>query len=227
MLPLLGNDHYKLIIELVNHEGKLPYRPDISFSLIDFCLISGIAFPIKIDEKKYLYMADEVRNIFEDMNLNRFKKQCEDNSKLIRIAYGMTNLYGAIDFDSFIRIYNRLTKIKIERKDLIDLLSIEMYTQNRIALLGHFLFDQSIEDEISEIIIQHMRMKEDYYPFTLSQYQNAANPHYLEKNQYTFKFTTFLTSNYDVTFDEANYTTLLIVKLIKLNIIFGRSCAFC
>lgn len=203
-LANIENEQYELLNKIVQSETCI--KGDIiTPSQVDYLSSIGIVFSGSKDKEHYLFIPEELKEIFKNINNKSFKKKVLLNNETVRLATGILFYYGYLDYE---QLYEMVTRI-INKKEI----SLERF-------VGVLINGSCWQDEIItlEIGVQHINVvnleelietqlewsKEEFRPLSYEEIYQAGQPGYVVKNQQYLQMEKFLAEKLNVSAEEVN-----------------------
>lgn len=203
-LANIENEQYELLNKIVQSETCI--KGDIiTPSQVDYLSSIGIVFSGSKDKEHYLFIPEELKEIFKNINNKSFKKKVLLNNETVRLATGILFYYGYLDYE---QLYEMVTRI-INKKEI----SLERF-------VGVLINGSCWQDEIItlEIGAQHINVvnpeelietqlewsKEEFRPLSYEEIYQAGQPGYVVKNQQYLQMEKFLAEKLNVSIEEVN-----------------------
>lgn len=114
-LNSLIEDEYKELIRIVENNGCIQddYIENTRYTyLISF----GIVYTFNYQNKLYVVVPDEIMDTIKNLDTNKYHKKAIENSKLVKLAYSMLNLYGVVPLNVFLDNCYKYYDIKLMKK---------------------------------------------------------------------------------------------------------------
>ena len=112
-LANIENEQYELLNKIVQSETCI--KGDIiTPSQVDYLNSIGIVFSGSKDKEHYLFIPEELKEIFKNINNKSFKKKVLLNNETVRLATGILFYYGYLDYE---QLYEMVTRI-INKKEI-------------------------------------------------------------------------------------------------------------
>lgn len=203
-LANIENEQYELLNKIVQSETCI--KGDIiTPSQVDYLNSIGIVFSGSKDKEHYLFIPEELKEIFKNINNKSFKKKVLLNNETVRLATGILFYYGYLDYE---QLYEMVTRI-INKKEI----SLDRF-------VGVLINGSCWQDEIItlEIGAQHINVvnpeelietqlewsKEEFRPLSYEEIYQAGQPGYVVKNQQYLQMEKFLAEKLNVSIEEVN-----------------------
>ena len=203
-LANIENEQYELLNKIVQSETCI--KGDIiTPSQVDYLSSIGIVFSGSKDKEHYLFIPEELKEIFKNINNKSFKKKVLLNNETVRLATGILFYYGYLDYE---QLYEMVTRI-INKKEI----SLDRF-------VGVLINGSCWQDEIItlEIGAQHINVvnpeelietqlewsKEEFRPLSYEEIYQAGQPGYVVKNQQYLQMEKFLAEKLNVSIEEVN-----------------------
>ena len=203
-LANIENEQYELLNKIVQSETCI--KGDIiTPSQVDYLNSIGIVFSGSKNKEHYLFIPEELKEVFKNINSKSFKKKVLLNNETVRLATGILFYYGYLDYE---QLYEMVTRI-INKKEI----SLERF-------VGVLINGSCWQDEIItlEIGAQHINVvnleelietqlewsKEEFRPLSYEEIYQAGQPGYVVKNQQYLQMEKFLAEKLNVSIEEVN-----------------------
>jgi hypothetical protein len=200
---ILDQGRYELIQTIVKHSGMTASR-GLSDSTIEVFMNYSILFPGIYEDKRVMFMPDELVHRFEQRNGSELKKIVQRNTEWIQLAHGLLHYFGVMDVWRMVDKIETLTGQHVDRSDFMNVMvfACDFYGQ---ASLGTYGFQDNRVFDADKIVEEcHMRADVDDYPFTKKQLMKAADPDYVDRTPQMNRLIQFLLSYYQFSEQEIN-----------------------
>lgn len=203
-LANIENEQYELLNKIVQSETCI--KGDIiTPSQVDYLSSIGIVFSGSKDKEHYLFIPEELKEIFKNINNKSFKKKVLLNNETVRLATGILFYYGYLDYE---QLYEMVTRI-INKKEI----SLERFVG--VLINGSCWQDEIITLEfgaqhinvvnLEELIETQLEWsKEEFRPLSYEEIYQAGQPGYVVKNQQYLQMEKFLAEKLNVSIEEVN-----------------------
>ena len=203
-LANIENEQYELLNKIVQSETCI--KGDIiTPSQVDYLNSIGIVFSGSKDKEHYLFIPEELKEIFKNINNKSFKKKVLLNNETVRLATGILFYYGYLDYE---HLYEMLTTM-INKKEI----SLERFVG--VLINGSCWQDEIITLEfgaqhinvvnLEELIETQLEWsKEEFRPLSYEEIYQAGQPGYVVKNQQYLQMEKFLAEKLNVSAEEVN-----------------------
>ena len=203
-LANIENEQYELLNKIVQSETCI--KGDIiTPSQVDYLNSIGIVFSGSKDKEHYLFIPEELKEIFKNINSKSFKKKVLLNNETVRLATGILFYYGYLDYE---QLYEMVTRI-INKKEI----SLERFVG--VLINGSCWQDEIITLEfgaqhinvvnLEELIETQLEWsKEEFRPLSYEEIYQAGQPGYVVKNQQYLQMEKFLAEKLNVSIEEVN-----------------------
>ena len=203
-LANIENEQYELLNKIVQSETCI--KGDIiTPSQVDYLSSIGIVFSGSKDKEHYLFIPEELKEIFKNINNKSFKKKVLLNNETVRLATGILFYYGYLDYE---QLYEMVTRI-INKKEI----SLERFVG--VLINGSCWQDEIITLEfgaqhinvvnLEELIETQLEWsKEEFRPLSYEEIYQAGQPGYVVKNQQYLQMEKFLAEKLNVSAEEVN-----------------------
>ena len=203
-LANIENEQYELLNKIVQSETCI--KGDIiTPSQVDYLNSIGIVFSGSKDKEHYLFIPEELKEVFKNINNKSFKKKVLLNNETVRLATGILFYYGYLDYE---QLYEMVTRI-INKKEI----SLERFVG--VLINGSCWQDEIITLEfgaqhinvvnLEELIETQLEWsKEEFRPLSYEEIYQAGQPGYVVKNQQYLQMEKFLAEKLNVSIEEVN-----------------------
>ena len=203
-LANIENEQYELLNKIVQSETCI--KGDIiTPSQVDYLNSIGIVFSGSKDKEHYLFIPEELKEVFKNINSKSFKKKVLLNNETVRLATGILFYYGYLDYE---QLYEMVTRI-INKKEI----SLERFVG--VLINGSCWQDEIITLEfgaqhinvvnLEELIETQLEWsKEEFRPLSYEEIYQAGQPGYVVKNQQYLQMEKFLAEKLNVSAEEVN-----------------------
>ena len=203
-LANIENEQYELLNKIVQSETCI--KGDIiTPSQVDYLNSIGIVFSGSKDKEHYLFIPEELKEVFKNINSKSFKKKVLLNNETVRLATGILFYYGYLDYE---QLYEMVTRI-INKKEI----SLERFVG--VLINGSCWQDEIITLEfgaqhinvvnLEELIETQLEWsKEEFRPLSYEEIYQAGQPGYVVKNQQYLQMEKFLAEKLNVSIEEVN-----------------------
>ncbi len=196
-LYALDENRYEHIKLMVAHSGVIPDM-GLSFEKISVLQKNCLAFTGVYDNKKVLFITDELINIFQGIDDINLKNMAKRNTKWISLAGGMLYYYGAMAPITMMKRIEDLMGQEVDYKEFIEVLYLagDYYKQFHCDAFGYK--NIRVRDGL-EVLLEHKKRTDiEFYPFTMDQLIAAGDPDYVDITKEARDFIAFLRDNYEL-----------------------------
>jgi hypothetical protein len=187
----------------------------LSISTIEVFMNYSILFPGIYEDKRVLFMPDELVHRFEQRDGSELKKIVQRNTEWIQLAHGLLHYFGVMDVWRMVDKIETLTGQHVDRSDFMNVMvfACDFYGQ---ASLGTYGFQDNRVFDADKIVEEwHMRADVEDYPFTRKQLMKAADPDYVDRTPEMNHLLQFLLSYYQLSKQEINEIGTQISAIIQ------------
>lgn len=212
----LDQERFGLIERIVKNNGFILAK-DMPLNKIRHLRKQALIFPCLREGKRGLAVAQEVMDVFRNLNKFYYKSIVKRNTEWIKLTQGLLYFYGVLDLNE---IQNRLEELTGNPIDILEYMDVvfkarSYYDEIQIIDSGYahkLVFDG--EELIEE---QKARSEIPYYPFTKAQLLQAGEPDFIERTRELNSVIEFLSDYYDLSQEEKDEIAIQCVYIIKLD----------
>lgn len=210
----LDQGRYDLIKEII-------YNPDaisdmeLSVSQVEALRKDSIVFSGLHDDRKILFVPEELKNVFSQIDGRALEEIIQRNTEWIRLTYGLLYYFGVMDTSIIKKMVSEHTGRDVDLLEYINVVSsaFDFYEQGRFTQYG---FQDDRVYNAKRIIEEHRRRPNlDYYPFTKKQLLKAGDPDYVDKTPEMNSFINFLFDHYELSDGDAKEIALQVTNMIN------------
>lgn len=166
----LIEEEYKELTRIIQNNGCIQ---DDYIEHTTYCYLRyfGIVYTLNCKNKLYVVIPDEIMEIIKNINIEKYYKKVDENSKMVKMAYAMLNLYGVVPLTAFLDNYHKFySKKRIEKTDLDCIFLAErinsirgIETERNIYMVkNEFLAE---EDDIAIVNKTIQRLEDNLFAF--------------------------------------------------------------
>lgn len=182
----LIDTEFNLLKRLMKNQGTLQDN-NINIQDYHFLYMVGIVFLFKRNNKFYISITNDVYNTIKKIDLSKFDKAIEANTKSYNLVKAMVELYGVVSGNDYIDAYNkyygytdyfdipRETLYFCERVDHI----YQVYIENELYFIDSILVHKEYEPILDEIIQRQYEISKK--PISLNELLKYTDYNYMKK----------------------------------------------
>ena len=203
-LANIENEQYELLNKIVQSETCI--KGDIiTPSQVDYLSSIGIVFSGSKDKEHYLFIPEELKEIFKNINNKSFKKKVLLNNETVRLATGILFYYGYLDYEQLYEMVTRIiNKKEISLDRFVGVLINGSCWQDEIITLEFGAQHINVVNLEELIETQLEWSKEEFRPLSYEEIYQAGQPGYVVKNQQYLQMEKFLAEKLNVSIEEVN-----------------------
>ena len=203
-LANIENEQYELLNKIVQSETCI--KGDIiTPSQVDYLNSIGIVFSGSKDKEHYLFIPEELKEIFKNINNKSFKKKVLLNNETVRLASGILFYYGYLDYEQLYAMVTRIiNKKEISLERFVGVLINGSCWQDEIITLEFGAQHINVVNLEELIETQLEWSKEEFRPLSYEEIYQAGQPGYVVKNQQYLQMEKFLAEKLNVSAEEVN-----------------------
>lgn len=188
---------FDLLKQLLDNKGTIQNNK-VSMEQYYFLYALGLVFIFKRDNKFYISMTDDVYNVIKKIDLKRYEKIIDDNTKVHNLIQAMVELYGVVsraELDYYYSLYygngedldmpnNALYFCK--RSDGI----VQIDVDRNLYFANSILENRELEPILEDIIGRQLEIKRK--PIKIDDLLKYLDDNYYEENDSKNKFKKYL-----------------------------------
>ncbi|MET1250177.1 hypothetical protein ABWW58_15465 [Sporolactobacillus sp. STCC-11] len=214
VLNTLDQGRYDLIKDIVNHSGMVADR-GLSPSKIETLMKYSILFPGSYENKKVLFMPNELISIFEANDNDALRQVFRRNTEWIQVTHGLLHYFGVMDTMRIMDKLERLIGHSIGSHDYLSVMTFACDFYGQASLTGTGMRDCRAFDAGKIIEEYLMRPDIEDYPFTKKQLIKATDPDYVERSPQMNHLMHLLSRNYQLSKEEIDDLELQISAILQ------------
>ncbi|GAB2671776.1 YecA family protein [Paenibacillus thermoaerophilus] len=198
-------ERWTVIQKILNGQGRWA-KPLLTVEQYDYFRYRGIAFPSTVDKTRVVLIPEELMAWFRAKGANLYNKGIAvRNTEWVRLSAGLLYYYGTMTVEQLAERVSALTGAAVDVPEFSGVLreASEYYAQIRVDA-GDRVSHSRVADPEKVVGEQEFRAELEFYPLTKSQILKAAEPDYIEKNQYYIDLVRFLRAIYEISREEAD-----------------------
>ena len=191
---------FNLLKALMNNKGTIQNNK-ISMEEYHFLYMLGIIFLFRKDNKFYISMPDDIYNVIKKMNLSKFEKIVEENTRVYNLVRAMIELYGVVSYEEmdyyYSLYYGNGEKLDIPNNtlyfcDRCDNI-VQIHTEHNLYFVNSILDNEKFEPILDDIVSRQMDIKRK--PIKIDDLLKYLDNNYYEDNDSKRKFKNYLRKN--------------------------------
>ena len=191
---------FNLLKALMNNKGTIQNNK-ISIEEYHFLYMLGIIFLFRKDNKFYISMPDDIYNVIKKMNLSKFEKIVEENTRVYNLVRAMIELYGVVSYEEmdyyYSLYYGNGEKLDIPNNtlyfcDRCDNI-VQIHTEHNLYFVNSILDNEKFEPILDDIVSRQMDIKRK--PIKIDDLLKYLDNNYYEDNDSKRKFKNYLRKN--------------------------------
>ena len=171
---------------------------NMSVEVYNFLYLIGMVFLFKRNNKFYISMTDDVYNVIKKIDLDKFNKIIDENTKVYNLVRSMVELYGVVSYseiDYYYSLYYGNGKeleaptnalLFCERLDNISII----HTEHNMYFVHKILHNKDLEPILDEILSRQENI--DRKPIKLKELLKYSDYDYYEETESKNNFKKFL-----------------------------------
>jgi len=203
ILPLLDQQRFGLVEELVKHNGVIE-SPRLDMRHLRYWRNLGVIFTGTVDGVRMLMMPQEIVRKLKASDLSSYGALTRRNTEWILLTRGLLSYYGVLSMRQLEDMLSRHTESAVPWIDLFDVLTDEISYGGgcKIDTTGvshHRVWDaERVKQE------QQSRMGLDFFPLTKEQLLKAGKPGFMDRHPSYVAFVEYLCDGYEISKEEAD-----------------------
>ena len=191
---------FDLLKKLMKNEGIIQDNY-VSVENYHFLYMLGIVFIFRRNNKFYISITDDVYNVFKKIDLKKFDKIIDENTKVYNLLKSMVELYGVVSYgdliDSYCYYYDKDDFMDVPTNALyfcerLDNIS-HIHTYNNSYFVSSILTHNKFEPILDDILNRQLEIKRK--PIKLNELLKYNNDYYYEETTSRKDFKQYLRKN--------------------------------
>lgn len=134
-----------------------------------------------LTEELIFFVPKEIKECYRRMNRAVFEEKRRRARRILDYCMAAVNLYGIVEIDKLIEIFNGQNETPLEKGELFAVLALQEDEEERCVVCGlAYLCDSAIQWDIFDAILQE-QMGKPYYVPRQEAFLRYADPDYCEK----------------------------------------------
>ena len=194
------DEEFDLLKNLMKNKGTIQDNY-IKVENYHFLYMLGIIFIFRRNNKFYISITDEVYNALKKIDLKKFNKIIDENTKVYNLLKSMVELYGVVSYgdliDSYCYYYSKDDFMDVPTNALffcerIDYISL-IHTDNNLYFVSSILTLKKFEVTLDDIVNRQLEIKRK--PIKLNELLKYNNDYYYEETNSRKEFKKYLREN--------------------------------
>ena len=211
---------FNLLKELMTNKGTIQNNK-ISMEEYHFLHMLGIIFLFRRDNKFYISITDDVYNIIKKMDLSKFEKIIDENTKAYNLIKAMIELYGVVSYGEmdyyYSLYYGNGQDLDIPNNalyfcDRCDNI-VQIHTEHNLYFVNSILDNEKFESILDDIVSRQIEIKRK--PIKIDALLKYLDNNYYEDNDSKRNFKKYLKKN-GVSDEQIEEIILNISKMYRL-----------
>ncbi len=211
---------FNLLKELLDNKGTIQNNK-ISMEQYHFLYMLGIVFLFRRDNKFYISMTDDVYNTIKKIDLKKFEKIIDENTKAYNLIKAMVELYGVVSYgemDYYYSLYygdGRELDIPNNALHFCDRCDniVQIHTKHNSYFVNSILDNEKFEPILNDIVSRQTKIKRKL--IKIDDLLKYLDSNYYEDNASKRNFKKYLRKN-DISDEEIEEIILNISRMYKL-----------
>ena len=211
---------FNLLKELMTNKGTIQDNK-ISVEKYYFLYMLGIVFLFRRDKKFYISITDDVYNTIKKIDLNKFEKIIDENTKAYNLVKSMIELYGVVSYEEldyyYSLYYGNGEDLDIRNNSLYfcdrcDNI-VQIHTEHNLYFVNSILDNDKFEPIMDDIINRQIEIKRK--PIKIGELLKYLDNNYYEDNNSKRDFKKYLRKK-DISNEKIEEIILNISKIYRL-----------
>lgn len=211
---------FNLLKELMTNKGTIQDNK-ISVEKYHFLYMLGIVFLFRRDKKFYISITDDVYNTIKKIDLNKFEKIIDENTKAYNLVKSMIELYGVVSYEEldyyYSLYYGNGEDLDIRNNSLYfcdrcDNI-VQIHTEHNLYFVNSILDNDKFEPIMDDIINRQIEIKRK--PIKIGELLKYLDNNYYEDNNSKRDFKKYLRKK-DISNEKIEEIILNISKIYRL-----------
>lgn len=211
---------FNLLKELIVNKGTIQNNK-ISIEQYHFLYMLGIVFLFRRDNKFYISIPDDVYNTIKKIDLKKFEKIIDENTKVYNLIKAMIELYGVVSYGEIEYYYSLYygngedldipnnTLYFCERCDNI----VQIHTDHNLYFINSILDNEKLEPILYDIVNRQIEIKRK--SIKIDELLKYLDSNYYEDNDSKRVFKKYLRKN-GISDEEIEEIILNISRMYRL-----------
>jgi len=213
---LLDKERFGLIERIVKNNGFI-LEKDMPLNRIRHLREQALIFPCLREGKKGLAVAQEVMDLFRNLNEFYYKSIIKRNTEWIKLTQGLLYFYGVLDLNEIRKRLAELTENPVDFLEYMEVIFKARSYYGEIQIIDSGYTHKLVIDGEDLIDEQEARSEIPYYHFTKAQLLQAGEPDFIERTRELNSVIEFLSGYYDLSEEEKDEIAIQCVYIIKLD----------
>ncbi len=156
---LCGFDQKMTSIFMSFVDNQIQSIDDVELQYIQQLCQLGYLYPVAEKKKVAIIMPDVVKEVIESLDMTDVQTQKDHNDQVYLHMRAFVNLYGVIEIEQCIKMYNEATNQNLTFGEAIDVLRCKGTFLPHVQPFGDLLISDSLLDEHDESLIFELRQQ--------------------------------------------------------------------
>jgi len=157
-LVIMKDLEWKLFDEVMNSKQPLIYD-DAPYGYYFYLQELGIVQLFYHEEHIYLVIADEIRDAWESLDKQTFRKEKRQYQLIYNYILAFTNLYGVFKPEHLVNVYNKQQSASLTEEELMHYVQKFLQKQQIFVwqppyLINHHFNNERINNEIADLLLR-------------------------------------------------------------------------
>lgn len=211
---------FNLLKELLDNKGTIQNNK-ISIEQYHFLYMLGIVFLFRRDNKFYISMSDDVYNTIKKIDLKKFEKIINENTRAYNLIKAMIELYGVISYGEmnyyYSLYYGNGEDLDIPNNalyfcDRCDNI-MQIHTEHNLYFVNSIFNNKKLEPIFNDIVNRQIEIKRK--PIKIDDLLKYLDDNYYEDNDSKRNFKKYL-KKHGISDEEIEEIILNISKMYRL-----------
>ncbi|MGV8980734.1 YecA family protein [Clostridium sp.] len=218
ILKKFTDSEYKLLRNMMKHEGILKYKDEFS-DVLSYLRRFGIIGCFKDNsDENYIFIPEDILMTISSLinNLN-IVSEIKQNEKVTKLLKGILFYYGVIPFQKASDMITNYTKKQYDVITIFDIIYESLKKDDEVYVHNDYWCSKQVRDPEELITQQDMKSNINYFSLNEKQVLDASGFEFVELNEYDAELSAFLCDNFEVSIEQV----LEYIQGIKLKFKIG------
>ena len=198
-LYLIDSERYEFLKHVAENQGSISFADNNFTSNPQYFLEGGFLFAAMGEDGMYLIMPNETINVIKSLDNDEYRKILAENTELVKLFWGMTNIYGVLLMSDFTRMLPSYVNYSLDKSHIYEIIVSGADYYNEYIVQGNIANSAlaPVEDILGIINTRdYISSDRDFCIIKKEELIEAANVEYLVENKVSLKFKKFLKNNW-------------------------------
>ncbi len=200
-ISTLIDEEYNEVIRIMTNKGSIQDNY-IEYKLYSCLKNFGLVHTFNYNSNLYIVIPDEIMTILNNIGIDKLTTKIEENTKTVKLAYSMVNLYGVVPLDLYLDCYGKFYRKPNSEKDFECVFFPERINPIRLFDTNENLYftreeflDEAYDDAMTKKITckyEDCLFNYDFKEINLEDLLNYYDNYYYEETKAVKEFKNYL-----------------------------------